>query len=89
MSIAEDFVEADTLVDIACTVCGIPSFRLGMSNEDIASVCRWIGEHAPGSREIDGKMVISADGFDAMIFITILEFPKFYEEHQLAMVWRN
>ena len=37
----------------------------------------------------DGKIAISAEGFDAMIFITMTEFPSFYEKHQLAMVWRN
>lgn len=82
-------LEITDLVDVVCSLCGIPSFRLSMGNEEIAKVCKWIGEHAPGSRFIDGKMAISADGFDAMIFITMTEFPAFFEEHQLAMVWRN
>lgn len=85
----ESYMETDELVDVVCAECGIPRFRLGMSNEEIAKVCRWIGERAPGSKVVDGKMAISVDGFDAMIFTTITEFPKFFEEHQLAMVWRN
>ena len=86
---AVETLEVNELVDIICSQCGIPTFRLNMSNEEIARVCRWIGEHASGSRIIDGKMVISAEGFDTMIFVTIIEFPQFYEEHNLAMVWRN
>lgn len=86
--VAEALVVSD-LVDCVCSECGIPRFRMGMGDEEVAKVCRWIGEHAPGSKFIDGKVAISADGFDAMIFITITEFPKFYEKHQLAMVWRN
>ena len=82
-------LEINDIVDCVCSECGIPSFRLGMTDEDIAKVCRWIGEHAPNSRIIEGKKIISVEGFDAMIFITITEFPKFFEKHQLAMVWRN
>ena len=82
-------LEVSDLVDCVCSECGIPRFRLGMGDDGIARVCRWIGERAPGSKMIDGKMAISVDGFDAMIFITMTEFPDFYEKHQLAMVWRN
>jgi len=89
MKNTEEYMEVDEVVDVVCSLCGIPSFRMGMGNEEIAKVCRWVGEHAPGSKKVDGKMAISADGFDAMIFITITEFPEFYEKHQLAMVWRN
>lgn len=82
-------METDELVDMICSECGIPSFRMGMSDEEIATVCRWIGERAPNNPIIDGKRVIGAEGYDAMIFVTIIEFPSFYEKHQLAMVWRN
>ena len=84
------FLEADEIVNVACSACGIVMpFPAGMSNTDIARVCRWIGEQAPSSFEEDGKIVISADGWDAMIFVAILEFPWFFKEQNLAMVWRN
>ena len=86
---ADEALKVEDIVDCVCSECGIPSFRLGMVDEDKANVCRWIGEHAPNSRIIDGKMAISAEGFDVMIFMTITEFPKFFEKHNLAMVWRN
>lgn len=89
MSSSEEYLEVADLVDVTCSQCGIPSFRLGMSDEETAKVCRSIGERAPGSGLIDGKQVISVDGFDAMIFVAITEFPKFYEKYNLAMVWRN
>jgi len=90
MKDTEEYMEAGELVDNICTRCGIPSFRLGMTDDEIAVVCRWIGERAPGSKkDVEGKVAISTDGFDAMMFITITEFPEFYKKHQLAMVWRN
>ena len=89
MDNVEEYMDVDQLVDVACTDCGIPSFRMSMSDEDIAKVCRWVGEYAPGSGVIDGKMCISAEGFDAMLFITIIEFPDFFNRYNLAMVWRN
>ena len=93
MESVENCIEVGELVDCVCSECGIPSFRLGMSDEEIAKVCRWIGEHAPGSKSVrgasKGETTISVDGFDAMIFITITGFPAFFEKHQLAMVWRN
>ena len=88
----EHYLEADEVVNVACSACGIVMpFPAGMSDGDIARVCRWIGEQAPSSYEDEesGKVVICAEGWDAMIFITIIEFPKFYEEHQLWTVWRN
>jgi hypothetical protein len=83
------YLEADELVECACTACGIPFFKLGMSDEDIARVCKWIGEHAPTNFVEDGRIVITTAGWDTMIFITIVEFPAFFEKHNLAMVWRN
>lgn len=84
-----EYLEVSDLIDLACSQCGIPTFRHNLKDEEIAEVCRWMGEHAPGSKKVDGKLIISVDGFDAMIFITITEFPQFFEEHKLAMVWRN
>lgn len=89
MKDAEGFLEVSDLISAVCSQCGIPTFAHNLSDEEIAEVCRWIGERAPGSQVIDGKMVISAEGFDTMIFITMIEFPEFYERHQLGMVWRN
>lgn len=85
----EEYLEISDLVVTVCSLCGIPTFAHNLNNDEIARVCRWIGEHAPGSSMIDGKMAISTEGFDAMIFITITEFPEFYVEHQLWTVWRN
>jgi len=86
---AGDAVDIETLVDCVCSECGIPSFRQSMNDEEIAKICKWVGEHAPNSKSLDGKVIISAEGFDVMIFIAIIEFPQFYKKHQLSMVWRN
>ena len=89
MKEVEGFMDVEELIDVACSACGIPRFRLGMGDEEIAKVCKWIGEQAPSNELVDGKKVIGAEGFDAMIFLTMTEFPEFYERHQLAKVWRN
>ena len=85
----EGYIEVCDAVDSICRLCNIPSFRLGMNDNEIPEVCRWIGHHAPNSIIEDGKHIISYEGFDAMVFITITEFPRFFEKHQLGMVWRN
>lgn len=89
MDITGGFFEVDELVSVVCLQCGIPRLRHDLNDEEIARVCRWIGEHAPNTTTVDGKLAISAEGFDAMIFLTITEFPQFFEKHKLAMVWRN
>jgi len=86
---SEDYLATDDIVDIVCSECGIPSFRHNMVDEEIAQVCKYIGENAPGVIVIHGKKLITMEGFDTMIFITITEFPRFFEEHMLYMVWRN
>lgn len=88
----EDYSEVSEVSDLivtVCSLCGIPTFAHNLSDEEIARVCRWIGEHAPGSKKVDGEVIIGVDGFDAMIFITITDFPQFFEEHKLGMVRRN
>jgi hypothetical protein len=77
------------VVDCACSACGILTFRSGMSDSDIAKVCRWIGEKAPNSGIIEGEMVICTEGWDTMLFVTMCEFPEFFVKNNLAMVWRN
>ena len=88
-----DVLDVDEIVNVACSECGILTFRKNLNDNEIAEVCRWVGLHAPNSKPApvgeNGKPQISVDGFDAMVFVTITEFPKFFEEHMLAMVWRN
>lgn len=84
-----EYLEVSDIVDVVCSHCGIPTFRHNLNDEEIAKVCRWIGEHAPNTAAIDGKLVVNTDGFDTMIFIAITEFRRFYEKNQLAMLWRN
>lgn len=94
MSTQIEALEVRDIIDIACSECGIhlpllPRMPHDLSDEEIARVCRWVGEKAPGSQIIDGKMQISGEGYGTMIFIAISEFPEFFNRHQLYMVWRN
>ena len=84
-----DFPEVSELIDIICSRCGIPTLCHNLSDEEIARVCRWIGEHAPDAVQLEEKVGIGAMGYDTMIFLTITEFPTFFEKNMLAMVWRN
>jgi len=86
----ETYVAVEELVVDVCGVCGILHIPKDLADEEIARVCRWIGEHHPGSKtDGDGKVIICAEGYDTMIFITMTEFPQFFSSHKLAMVWRN
>ena len=89
MEDTEEYLEVIDLVENICSQCGIPTFPRNLSDDEIARVCRWVGEHSPNTKTIDGKLAISAEGFDTMMFITITEYPDFFEKNRLAMVWRN
>lgn len=89
MGDSEDILDTDELIVTVCSKCGIVTFPRNLCNEEIARVCRWIGENAPDAITVGGKPAIGRVGFDTMIFVAITEFPRFFDEHQLAMVWRN
>lgn len=79
-----EFLDTDTVVNVAKTALGISTPNSFMLDEEIRMVCRWVGERAPDTIEVDGKKIIRRTGTSAMLFIALTEFPKFYEKFELA-----
>jgi len=55
-----------------------------MTDDEIRTIAHWIFERLPDTTWTDGKMVPGRAGIDLMLFVTMSEFPKFYQEHGLG-----
>lgn len=78
------YLDTDTVVSTARAALGIDTPAEYMADDEIRRICRWVGENAPDTIEIDGKKIIRREGISAMLFIALTEFPKFYEKFELA-----
>ena len=73
------------LVDIAKEDLGITYDSVYLDEDDVALICRYIGERAPGSRrDEDDELVLSREGIEMMLSVALIEFPEFYERKELA-----
>lgn len=79
-----EFLDTDTVVDVAKSALGIDTLTSLMLDEEIRMICRWVGERAPDTVTVDDKVVLGRAGINAMLFIALTEFPKFYEKFDLA-----
>lgn len=77
-------VDASSAVKLAKEACNIDTLNFAMSDEEISTVAKWIGQRAPDTVWVDGKPEIKAQGISAMLFITLSEFPRFYEKYGLS-----
>jgi hypothetical protein len=76
--------DPSSAVGVAKDACGIHVPNSEMTDDQIVKVVRWVGEHAPDTRWEDGKPVIGRRGIEAMLTMTVVEFPEFYEKHGLS-----
>ncbi len=79
-----EFMDTDTVVNVARSALGIDTPNSLMLDEEIRMICRWVGERAPDTITIDDKVTLGRTGINAMLFIALTEFPKFYEKFDLA-----
>jgi len=77
-------VDASSAVQLAKDACHIDTLNFAMSDEEIRIVAKWIGQQAPDTIWVDGKPKFRTLGISAMLFITLSEFPKFYEKYGLS-----
>lgn len=85
----EDYTKADyrdtsSAVDAAKQYLGIGKLNAEMTDEEIRTVCKWIGEKAPDTVWAGDKPVFGRMGISAMLFIALTEFPEFYEKYRLS-----
>lgn len=71
-------------VETAKAACHIDKPNSEMTDDEIATVCKWIGQFAPDTMWADGKPVFGRIGIETMVFITLTEFPEFYERWGLS-----
>ncbi len=82
--IRAEFRDTSSTVELAKESCGVLTPSSEMTDDEIRTVCKWIGQHAPDTMLIDGKPTLGRIGIGAMLFITVTEFPEFYEKYGLA-----
>ena len=80
------FSGSDTgeLVASAKEVCSITKPNSEMTDDEIRAVIHWLGKRLPDTSWKDGKMVLGRAGIDLMLFVTMSEFPEFYQKHGLG-----
>jgi len=71
------------LITSAKEACSIAKPNNEMTDDEIRTIVHWIFEHLPDTTWVDGKMVPGRTGINLMLFVTMSEFPEFYQRHGL------
>lgn len=72
------------LIALAKEACSITKPNSEMTNDEIRTIVHWIFERLPDTSWVNGKIVPGKAGIDLMLFVTMSEFPEFYQEHGLG-----
>ena len=79
-----ELLRTSELVDQAKEACHIITPNDQMTDEEIRTVMRWIGQRTPDTEWVDGKFVFGRMGIELMLFMTLSEFPDFYVRYELS-----
>ena len=74
---------AGSVITLAKEAINIVESNEEMTEPQIAEVMRYIGCRAPDTVDVNGELFIGKMGIEAMIFLTIIEFPWYYEKYEL------
>ena len=72
------------LIASAKKACSITKPNSEMTDDEIRTIAHWIFECLPDTTWKDGKIVPGRAGIDLMLFVTMSEFPQFYQKHGLG-----
>ena len=75
---------ARELVASAKKACSITKPNSEMNDDEIRTIVHWIFECLSDTSWVDGKMVPGRAGIDLMLFVTMSEFPEFYQRYGLG-----
>lgn len=64
--------------------CSITKLNSEMTDDEIRIIAHWIFEQLPDTTWADGKIVPGRAGIDLMLFVTMNEFPEFYQKYGLG-----
>jgi len=79
-----DSQDVSSTVQLAKEACHIITPNPDMSDDEIRTVAKWIGQYAPDTVWVDGKPQFRRLGISTMLFVVLSEFPSFYEKHGLS-----
>lgn len=81
----EDWMLPCQLLDWAKANLNIMKPDRDMSEDDVARAMRWIGASSVDTIYVDGdKPKLGRIGINNMLTVTLLMFPKLYEEYRLT-----
>jgi len=81
----EDWMLPYQLLDWAKANLNIVKPDSDMSEDEVARTMRWVGASSIDTMYVDGeKPHLGRIGINNMLTVTLLMFPKLYEEYRLA-----
>ena len=78
------FLKTSEVIEIAKISYGIDKPNSSMTDAEIKTVIRLAAHNTPGTCFEEGKLVFSLVGIGVMLFLTLMEFPDFYNRHGLS-----
>jgi hypothetical protein len=79
-----EYLDTGEVVNQAKEALGIAKPNNKMTDDEIRSVVRSIGESVLDTIWVDGKPVFGRQGIGIMLTITAAEFPEFYSRYGLS-----
>ncbi len=77
-------LNADIIIETIKAQYNIKKPNGEMTDEEIAIICKEIGKRAPDTMWFDEEPILGRIGIGTMLFLTITEFPEFYERYGLS-----
>ena len=78
------FVSAHELVALAKEKLDITNHNGLLDEEDIREICKWVATLAPDAIEVNGELTFGKTGIGMLLFVSLSEFPRFYEKYELS-----
>lgn len=79
-----DYLTPVEMIELGKRVCGVIVSTDEMVDDEVRTVVRWVGVYAPDTEWEEGKPVVRRQGIEAMLFVTICVFPRYFERYRLA-----
>ena len=79
----DQYLSANTIIEIVKANLDIRKLNSEMTDDDIADVMRYLGSSAPDTIWAGDTPTLGRIGIGLMLSFTLYEFPEFYEEYEL------
>ena len=78
------WIDSWQLVEWALANFNIKKCKEELTDAEIKEVMRWIGMCAVDTTYFEGRAMKGRLGTGLMLTVTLLEFPEYYEKHELS-----